>query len=369
MEIKNRVTIYYHGTIFVEGESVHLKKHWGRYFLDLSTFFDLTCVCFQSNRKEPFQDYTLPIRQADIMILQSKRKIGQLFEQFKVLRHVAKNSDFIYILMPSKTGLFAAVLLRILGKKYGMYFGLDPMRSGNSPLLNFFTRFALHGTSVAIGTGQQVVQSLEQHAKQVIATKPNLLFDLSDITPYRSSRGGLRLIFVGELSQRKGILYLIKAMSNDTIWSNVESLTIIGDGNLQGEAQRLARELGINDKVKFLGYISEESALKQAYLESNILVLPSFEEGFPRVIYEAMIFGLGIVATSVNSIPSLIQEGVNGYLFSAGEQGELEDALTRAISNRGQLASMVLYNHKLIRNIVDETTASQHAGVIKNNLT
>lgn len=369
MENKSRVTIYYHGTIFVDDANVHLKKHWGRYLVDLSTSFDLTCVCFQSNQKEAFQDYALPIGELDIVHLRSTRKIEQIFEQCRVLRRVVRSSDFIYILMPSKTGLFAAVLARLLCKEYGMYFGLDPMRSVNSPVLNFLTRCALKGTRFAIGTGQQVVQSLENHAGRVVATKPNLLFNLSDITPFRFNQNGLRLIFVGELSMRKGILHLIRALSNDAVWDVVDNLTIVGDGDLRNEAETLTSALGVNDKVEFVGYVSDEKALKQAYLTANMLVLPSFEEGFPRVIYEAMIFGLGIVATPVNSIPSLVQDGVNGFLFPPGEQTELEIALIRAAKSQERLATMSQYNQELIQTIADERTSSQHARIIQKALT
>ena len=94
------------------------------------------------------------------------------------------------------------------------------------------------------------------------------------------------------------------------------------------QAQALCGELDIADRVTFLGWIGEAERTNQLY-RAGILALPSFQEGLPMGILEAMKFGLAVVTTPVGGIPDVLQDGYNGLLVPPGNAEMLAQAIRR----------------------------------------
>lgn len=132
------------------------------------------------------------------------------------------------------------------------------------------------------------------------------------------------VISVGRLVERKGYKYLIEAISmiGD---QDVEAL-IIGSGPLREKLEKKAEEVGVSDRVHFLGYVEE--AEKFQYLDNaDIYVLSSVHEGFGIVLQEAMQVGLPIVATNNGGQTDLVKHGDNGLLINPADSGELCEAV------------------------------------------
>lgn len=115
-----------------------------------------------------------------------------------------------------------------------------------------------------------------------------------------------RLLFVGSLAQRyKGLDTLLQAMALARDRGREQSLRVIGEGRYLPEMEGLARQLGIADRVVFLGTLSR-AQLAQEMAAAELFVLPSRTEGLPRVLLEAMAVGTPCVATAVGGIPELL---------------------------------------------------------------
>lgn len=155
-----------------------------------------------------------------------------------------------------------------------------------------------------------------------------------DRLPARTIAAGqsdVRLILVGRLSAEKGIPGLIDALS--LMKSPVAvTLAIVGDGPLRAELQRQCEALGLGSRIEFKGRLSEAETLKEI-AASDVLVLPSFMEGLPIVLMEAMALGVPVIASRVAGVPELVEHERTGLLFAASNWAELADALDRLVED------------------------------------
>jgi glycosyltransferase involved in cell wall biosynthesis len=137
----------------------------------------------------------------------------------------------------------------------------------------------------------------------------------------------MRMILVGRLSAEKGIAGLLEALAMLEPAQRPE-LTIVGDGPLRAELDALVARLALDDNVAFLGRLPEAETLA-AIARSDALVLPSFMEGLPIVLMEAMALGKPVIATRVAGIPELVSDGENGLLFTPSNWPELAEKIAR----------------------------------------
>jgi len=150
------------------------------------------------------------------------------------------------------------------------------------------------------------------------------LYDPTPSTP----QIGTRLIFVGRLAAVKGLRVLLDAFARARETHPDLHLTLVGDGDDRAHLERLAAPLG--DAVHFAGYLSQDAVAK-ALAEADALVLPSFAEGLPVVLMEALASARPVIATQVAGVSELVENGVTGFVVPPG------DATTLA-ARIGQLA-------------------------------
>ncbi len=133
-----------------------------------------------------------------------------------------------------------------------------------------------------------------------------------------------RLLFVGQLIPLKGVDVLLHALCQVSKTAAVELFLVYQNAQLEKHYRDLARQLGVLDKVHFVGFLGVEE-LAAMYGNVDVLVLPSYGECLPSVITEAFLCGLPVVATNVGGIPD--QVGSYGKIVSPGDSGELSTAI------------------------------------------
>jgi glycosyltransferase involved in cell wall biosynthesis len=133
---------------------------------------------------------------------------------------------------------------------------------------------------------------------------------------------------IGRLADGKGHGVLLDAVA--TMETEVGSVCIVGDGPLDEELATEISERDLDDHVFLTGFRDDVPAVLAA---SDILVLPSFREGTPRVITEAMASGLPVIATDIAGIPEQITDGENGYLIPTGTPEVLTDRLQELLAD------------------------------------
>lgn len=154
-----------------------------------------------------------------------------------------------------------------------------------------------------------------------------------------TKRKGTRALFVGRLAAVKGLPVLFQAMQ-DLIRDVPDfHLTIIGDGPDRATLEQMAMDMGLGPHTSFLGYKSQ-SEVAQTLQQQDMLVLPSFAEGVPVVLMEAMAATLPVVTTQIAGVPELVQDGVSGRLVPPGDAMALQHAIHDVLSDPKRALTM-----------------------------
>ena len=143
----------------------------------------------------------------------------------------------------------------------------------------------------------------------------------------------VRILTIGRLIPRKGFHLLIQALPQVIAEARVDfEIEIVGDGPHRDTLMAMAKDLKVNQIVRFSGSVSY-SELPQKYREADVFVLCSLAEGMPLVVLEAMGTGLPIVASRVQGIEDLVRVGVNGALFPPNDVNGLAKSLAGFIND------------------------------------
>nr|MBI3614609.1 glycosyltransferase [Nitrospirota bacterium] len=135
---------------------------------------------------------------------------------------------------------------------------------------------------------------------------------------------------LGRLTHQKGHVYLLRALP--LLLAKFPSLRclVVGDGELREELQGLAAALGLSEHCLFLGVRQD---IPEVLAALDVLVLPSLSEGLPYAALEGMAMGKPIVATAVNGVPELIQDGANGRLIPREDSKALARAVEEVLAD------------------------------------
>jgi colanic acid/amylovoran biosynthesis glycosyltransferase len=137
-----------------------------------------------------------------------------------------------------------------------------------------------------------------------------------------------RILTVGRLDNMKGVAILIEAMAELRRRGAQVELTVVGEGPQREHLQRLAKRRDVGQHITWTGPVGQDG-IRAHYHEADIFCLPSFAEGIPVVLMEAMSTGLPVVANQITGIPELVVNEVSGLLVRPGRTDLLVDALGR----------------------------------------
>ena len=164
----------------------------------------------------------------------------------------------------------------------------------------------------------------------------------------------ISFLYLGVLVKRKGVIDLLKAIhqlnENGILKSGKVAFNIGGTGECENELRNYVKDNALTPYVKFLGWVAGKEKIKQ--LQSNqVLVLPSYNEGLPIAILEAISYGMPVVATDVGSVAEAVHDGENGYLYDAGDISALTEGLRKLIVSEDLRRDMA----KASRSLAEET--------------
>lgn len=168
-----------------------------------------------------------------------------------------------------------------------------------------------------------------------------------------------RFVCVGRLCEQKGQLTLIEAAALLKRRGARFSLALIGDGAMRADIEAAIARLGVAGEVSLLGW-KTPAEVRREIEAARCFVLPSYAEGLPVSIMEAMVLGRPVISTYVAGIPELVIPGENGWLAPAGDANALADAMAAAVAAGPQtLAEMgcAARTRALVRHDIDEIAA------------
>jgi len=253
-----------------------------------------------------------------------------------------------------------------------------PSRNGNkihSSLVKFFSRFLVKRADYIRIVSPFLYESLDEldiDRKKIFLIPPRCdskLFNNQNIGPNKPkqlAQNKYNILFVGNLIFAKGVDILLEAFALiEKEYSDV-GLIYIGDGEEKVHLINRSIELGIDKKVILFGRV-EYKSIPSIMHYSDILVLPSREEGVGRVILEAMAMKLPVIASNVGGIPFVIDNLKDGILFEPGDVHELKRHVLFLINNKGFSDTITTNGHqKFIDNYEYEVSINMFLNMYKS---
>lgn len=147
-----------------------------------------------------------------------------------------------------------------------------------------------------------------------------------------------QILMLGRLGRRKGTFDLLRAFSIVAKRNLSVRLVCAGDGDIE-DARTLAHDFGIDSRVEFPGWLSADQVRDQLR-RATIFVLPSYAEGLPMALLEAMSYGLPVITTPVGGIPAVVAHGKTGLLVDAGDVDKLASAISDLLGDPNACARL-----------------------------
>jgi colanic acid/amylovoran biosynthesis glycosyltransferase len=174
-----------------------------------------------------------------------------------------------------------------------------------------------------------------------------------------AASGSPSILCLGRLVPDKGQSILLQAVALLAKRGQRVELTLAGEGVSRPSLEALASRLGVDSQVKFVGAVGEED-LHALYAGASIFCLPSFAEGVPGVLMEAMAMRLPVITTPIMGVPELVEDGVTGVLVPPGRTDLLADAIERLLGDPQLCQEMgACAREKVVREFNTERSAEQ----------
>lgn len=242
--------------------------------------------------------------------------------------HSASNGSFVrkvIIAMIAKS-LNKKVIFHMHGGQFKEYF--DHLKWSKPFFLNILNKFDLF---ICLTNDWRLYYEQELGLKNVM-----VLGNPVNISPrviIKSINKPLKLLFLGTLNKKKGIFELLDYLENNYHFKSQKIHLSIGG---IGETEKLYDKINnsvYKNQISYLGFVDGNMKAK-AIIACDIFILPSYYEGLPVSILEAMGYAKPVIATRVGGIPSVVNNNTNGWLFKAGNFYELDPILDEIIENR-----------------------------------
>jgi glycosyltransferase involved in cell wall biosynthesis len=271
------------------------------------------------------------------------------FVGFFELKKLVKRHNFEVYQASDPGGAFLALIMsKLYKKKFIMEIQGDifnyPSQVGtrfHTNLVKFFSRFFAKKADFIRIVSPFLFQPLEKLNIErnkiflISARCDSQLFNINNVNsnkPKFFDKNQFNLLFVGNLLINKGVYTLLEAFSLIEKENPNIGLFFVGDGEEKEALIAKSKEFGLEKKVNFLGRVNYEEIPTLMHY-SDILILPSFHEGFGRVLLEAMSMHLPIIASNVGGIPFVINDRNDGLLFEAGDIESLKANTLFLINN------------------------------------
>ena len=223
-----------------------------------------------------------------------------------------------------------ALLVRLLGGPPYSFTVHGPDEFDNAPLLSLSRKISEAQFIVGISsyTKSQIMRVISPDSWHKIHVA-HCGIDQNFYNSYESPPKMPVFLSIGRFSEQKGHLILIEAFAQVAADLPAARLVLAGDGELRPRIEARIAALGLADRVRITGWIASPQ-VREELLAARVLVQPSFQEGLPVVIMEAMALGRPVISTYVAGIPELVLPGANGWLVPTGQVEALAHAMAQA---------------------------------------
>tara|TARA_X000000368_G_scaffold418149_1_gene416777 strand:- start:108 stop:1274 length:1167 start_codon:yes stop_codon:yes gene_type:complete len=366
------VAFYYHISLSVSKSEIYAPSYLGVFLDSLAKNVDNLYLVFHSQNLELYTncDYKLKAKNITHVNLGKKTPAWhRLFYHKKILRKIKAqiyNCDAFIVRSPTPLAPFFYKFFDI--KK--IYFlivgdylkGANHLKSSNfrNKIIYLFLKFYDNLFNIQIKKTKIIVNSHEllekyKHLNNKINLIKTTTLSVNDffLKEVNIDLNNIRLVYTGRIEPAKGLLELVYALKElNSKYSNV-CLHIAGWEQdsvrkpFQNKIIKLCKKLEIQNKIVFHGKKSVGEELNNIYRLGDIYVLPSYHEGFPRTIWEAMANSLPVIATNVGGIPNYLEDNKNVILIKPRSVDEIVSAIEKLLNNRKLIKTLTKNGYTL----------------------
>lgn len=289
-------------------------------------------------KDEEFHDFDLSNTLIKTCALKRfKSKILTYFISYLVGIWKVWKCDFVYIYYPTNFHYLAFFSL-LFRNGYGLNV------RGQSKLESRLSKFLYRNAKVVFTVSPSFTEIVRRAGGYGLTQRPGISFNHLDIIKEKKLqlRSVYNLLYLGRLDLEKGLMELLEAVHFLIEVGTINfRLKIVGDGYHEEFLKTRCANLGLNEFVDFVGPETDLDRIRKYYSEADLFILPTYHEGFPRTLYEAMIFGVPVITTFVGGIPSLMKDGINCIKIESHSVESIVEKVSISLDNYLALSEII----------------------------
>lgn len=298
-------------------------------------------VYFERTRKSnKILTYRINHKQGATLLTRLMKFVMTQLKISAILMKIGRRVDFFIFFIGGQNLLFPFLATKLLRKDVAMVLAGSSMESGKaqrdvfSKSLGLLSQVAYFLSARIIVYSESVIEEYGlKRYKNKVTIAPNHFLDFDEFcSRKRLCERDCLVGFIGRLSEEKGIVNLLEAVPRVLELNNEVRFLIGGNGPLYEEVRNFVDKKVFKDKIKVVGWI-DHSELPRYLNELKLLVVPSYTEGLPNIMLEAMACGTPVLATTVGSIPDVIHDGQTGFLIRENSPELISENIVRAMNN------------------------------------
>ena len=321
------------------------------------------------------------------VIAQKENGIKRFFELFNILKRLNKQGYKKTFIRISQNGAIPAILVSKLygGEVYYWQSGMGHILDKEKPFnLKYFLKSQLPFEIVKRYTNYFVTgpESMLDYYEKVVGVKKNKLICLYndiDISRFKQVNNTTKMnmkeefgidkdkkiiLFVHRLSPVRKSLFYMPYILKDILKQRDDYICyVIGGGSEQNELAKEIKQIGLEDKIKILGQ-KPNSDIQKFYQISNIFINPTYTEGFPRVLIEAMASGLPIVTTNAGGIKDILGDKQKEFMVDIKDREDFAKKLEELINDEHKQKELSQENLEQVKKYSTENVAKMYINTI-----
>jgi glycosyltransferase involved in cell wall biosynthesis len=357
-----KVLVVGNGSIGVYKDvSFFINNHTGYFLQDIGKIHS---VCFAQSssvyeRNNNLLNFDLSTHSLNFVLLPKIKSFSFFFKIIELIR----NYDFIYVFYPGTVSKIMAYFSILLRKPIGLYI------RGQYYNQSFIDRIILNRAKFILAVSPSISDDLLRFCDNVDVIKPMISIQLADFNLNRNYDipKSWNLLFVGRVEERKGIYELIEIAKHLKLKNFKFVLNIVGGGDLFDEVKAHINRLGLQGYIILHGLISDKDRLMLMYDNADAFIFTSHDEGFPRVLYEAMASGLPIFTTFVGGIPGRMEHLSNCIEIPVKDSSKAGVIVNQYLDQIGILEKVGRKGQENLKEIINGSLLS-HADLLLKKL-
>ncbi len=340
---KTKILAVNNSPFYEENKSLFLDKETGLFFTGLNELGNAVSLFQISELMTVDASFaSFKISDRGLFIYEVKRRNNRFipfFKSFFVIQKAILKNDFIYVYYPGPICQVITLFCILYRKPFGVYV------RGEQGILTFFSRFILRNADIIFTVSPRFSNQIFSLNSNTQTIRPMIGFNESDILkPFDIVfNNSINILYVGRLVFDKGIFELIEALSVLVNNGGNFHLNLVGPGPDAEKLRDFVNIKGLERNVSFFGMVSDSSKIKEIYRNNDVFILPSYHEGFPRVLYEAMMMRIPILTTFVGTIDYIMKDKYNCLKILPKDVNSIVNRVEELVSN-AELAQVIVDN-------------------------